>query len=53
MSATMDNLLKMVKAARDTTGESSGTTPSAADVEALSDCSAVLVTKDDDPCYIG
>ncbi|GMN60121.1 hypothetical protein TIFTF001_029229 [Ficus carica] len=35
MSATMDNLLKMVKAACDTTGESSGTTPLAADVEAL------------------
>ncbi|GMN60823.1 hypothetical protein TIFTF001_029910 [Ficus carica] len=35
MSAAMDNLLKMFKAARETTCESSGTAPSAADVEAL------------------
>lgn len=53
MYATMDNLLKMFKAARDTTGESSGTAPSAADVKALPVFSAVLMTKDDDPRYIG
>ena len=53
MSATMDNLLKMFKAACDTTGEPSGTTPSAADVKALPVCSVVLMTKDDDPHYVG
>ncbi|GMN40477.1 hypothetical protein TIFTF001_009707 [Ficus carica] len=53
MSATMDNLLKMFKAARETAGESSGTTPSAAEVEALLVCSAALMAEDDDPRYVG
>ena len=35
MSTTMDNLLKMFKAAREAVGESSGIVSMAADVEAL------------------
>lgn len=49
MSAAMDNLLKMFKTARETAGESSGTAPSAADVEALPVHFAVLIAEDDDP----
>ncbi|GMN60311.1 hypothetical protein TIFTF001_029412 [Ficus carica] len=51
MSAAMDNLLKMFKTARETAGESSGTAPSAADVEALPVHFAVLIAEDDDPRY--
>lgn len=53
MSTTMDNLLNMFKAARETAGELSGTTPSAAEVEALLVCSAALMVEDDDPRYVG
>lgn len=52
MSAAMDNLLKMFKTARETAGESSGTAPSAADVEALLVHFAVLIAEDDDPRYV-
>lgn len=52
MSTAMDNLLKMFKAARETAGESSGTSPLANDVEALSVHSAVLMVEDDDPRYV-
>lgn len=53
MSAAMDNLLKMFKAARETACESSGTAPSTADVEALLVPSTILMAEDDDPYHIG
>lgn len=53
MSVAMDNLLKMFKTACETAGESSSTTPSAADVEALLVPSPVLMAEDDDPRYVG
>lgn len=42
MSTAMDNLLKMFKVARETQGESLGTAPSTADVEALPVHSTIL-----------
>lgn len=53
MSTTMDNLQKMFKVARETAGESSGTTPSVAKVEALLVRLATLMVEDDDPRYVG
>ncbi|GMN23431.1 hypothetical protein TIFTF001_000112 [Ficus carica] len=53
MSAAMDNLLKMFKAAREATGESSGTVPSAVEMEALPIRSTVLMAEDDDPRNVG
>lgn len=48
MSTTMDNLEKMFKVARETAGESSGTTPSVAKVEAVLVRLATLMVEDDE-----
>ena len=49
----MDNLLKMFQTARKTTGELSGTAPSATYVEALLIHFTMLTTEDDDSHYVG